>query len=50
MSTDDDDDSEILGETNTGRPKDIQQYAYAQKDLFKLNKMITLDFKYVMLL
>ena len=44
MSNDDDCDNDISGESNTGRPKDIQQYAYVQKALFKLNMVITLDF------
>ena len=43
-STDDHDGNELSGKTNTGRPKDIQQYAYVQKALFKRNKMIILDF------
>ena len=44
MSNDDNCDNDISGESNTGRPKDIQQYAYVQKALFKLNMVITLDF------
>ena len=43
MWTDDDDDNDLSGETNTGTPKDIQQYTYVQKALFKLHMMITLD-------
>ena len=43
MSTNDQDGHEILGETNTGKPKDIQQYTYAQKALFKLHLLIELD-------
>ena len=43
MWTDDDDDNDLSGETNTGTPKDIQQYTYVQKTLFKLHMMITLD-------
>ena len=44
MSTDDDNDDDILRKTNTGKPKETQQYAYAQKADHKRNMMMYLDF------
>ena len=37
-------DDQKIGETNTGTPKDMQQYTYEQKALVNGNLMIVLDF------
>ena len=44
MSTYDHGDKQKIRETNTGTPKDIQQYAYVQKALVNADMIVKLEF------